>query len=149
MPFLSFKELKIYILILSKNFSFKLSALSLLAVVYELGFVEKSIGLHEQLKWLYFVTLLTSIIFIFIRFFSDRKFSNIKAFLLDLLFVMLSVITIYFEFKTGGKAYFVNTKEWVYILVFYMFIRESLALKMDLKKILLNPAQLFVLSFVV
>lgn len=62
-----------------------------------------------------------------------------------LLIAMTFVILHHFEIN---RMPFLDLKIWMYAAVFIMFIREFSALNIDLKKEYLNPAQLFIISFI-
>jgi len=129
-----------------RNISLFISILISLIVIYDLGF-HQSPAIQKVLLWIYWTILITEALFLIVRygFKKDRPAPKVRLF--DLL--LLSGILVLLASKAGWvDAPVLTYPWWIYIVLFLIFIRETLALNINLKRSNLNPAQLFIASFV-
>lgn len=128
---------------------FWLSFFTMLVVVYDLGF-EQTVRISGILNYLYAITLITSIGNTAIRYYFFHESPGLKvklwdgisvAFMLMLLLVMLS------GESATGRLQFLHQQSWINAGLFLAFLREFSSLKIDYKRTVFNPAQLFILSF--
>lgn len=128
---------------------FFLSLWTVFAVIYDLGF-QQATHYEMYLEWLYALTLSGAIVVTVYRYVfhqvPDRR--SIRLFDGTSIFFFLIIIT--HRLDVGhliGFLSFLEPIEWTYTAVFLAFIREYSALNIDFKRAVLNPAQLFILSF--
>lgn len=132
--------------------SFFLSFIGFCTLIFDVGFFH---GEAEKifLKQFYFTLLLIGSISILIRYFFNRKNISLKVKIFDtllfLLFSLLLLINVDFIRESINFPDFLNKMGWVYLAIFLYFIRELFALKLNLKRGILNPAQIFIISFLI
>lgn len=127
-----------------------LSIFGIFLLIFDLGFThiesEKKI-----LKNLYYGILSLGFLIVLVRSFLPRKNTPKKVRLFDWLltisFGTLLLLKIDFIVAILGFLKFFNQMGWVYLGLFLFFIREISSFKVNFKKDYLNPAQLFVASF--
>lgn len=123
----------------------------MLVVIYDLGF-EQSGQIAGILKFLYGFTLIIGIISTARRYYFYKERPGWKVMVWDgfsvffMFLLLLSLIT----YKAGvdNLEYLYHTS-WLNTGLFLVFLREFSALRIDFKKTLVNPAQLFILSFLI
>ena len=135
-----------------KKFSLWLSALAAGTVIFDFGFAH-SLEVRDYLDLFYSVVLVFGIVSILIRYFvSKDKFRlKVKVFdgLLFTLFFFLVLVQIDTLLESQPTLQFFNHIGWVFLSVYLYLIREASALKFSLKREYLNPAQVFIGSFLV
>ena len=120
-----------------KLIPFWLSLFAELTIIFEFGF-QFSIEVKQDLPWVYLTTLIVGIISLLRRYFSKKDRPPVKVRPFDFLILLLLIELIFNIF---------NSRELLHFGILLIFIREFSTLHINLKKTLLNPAQLFVLSF--
>ncbi|HNW89804.1 MAG TPA: potassium transporter TrkG [Bacteroidales bacterium] len=132
------------------SFLFSLSAI--LLIVYEMGFTTSETRI-TNIKDYYFAALIILFIFSIVRylFFFPKK-QRIEAWIFDLIFIcavaLLIVKKIFFFYSANEFLLFFDYKPWLYILLFYAFYKESTIIGIDIFSRHINPALIFVISFV-
>ncbi len=141
------------------NFSLKLfyriafwiSLSGLIAVVSDFGFYQNAFS-QILLDTFYFVVLAIGLISTFSRYIKDRKLFKRKAFIFDLLSIGFT-LWLFYLFVFVGVPFetdlILENPIWVKIAVLFTFIREFSELKINFRRTFLNPAQIFILSFLV
>lgn len=133
-----------------KDFSFWLSVTAILAIIFDIGFTHRSNTVF-YFKEYYLFALLTGTASIVLRYLlSKKKFAvRVKIFdaLIFILFILLSAVLIDSILQALPFLRFANHMGWVYLALFLYFLREFSARRIDLNRKLLNPAQLFIASF--
>ncbi|HMQ47600.1 MAG TPA: potassium transporter TrkG [Saprospiraceae bacterium] len=128
---------------------FILSLVGLLVFILDFGFEQGKI-LQASIDGYYFVVLVAGIGATFLRYFQRLKSIKFKVIVFDVLSLALlfSVIAVHF-FSLGDQTHWfsLNKENWVKFAIFLTFIREFSELKLDFNRALLNPAQLFIASF--
>lgn len=127
-----------------------ISIFALIAVLYDYGYDHKPFE-YIVLRFLYLFTLCIGVISIFSRYFSSKTRPRIKVIPFDLIFLIFFSILISLEFKIlKGDSFFISFikyRVWIYMALVFIFIREFSLIRIDLKRTIINPAQLFIVSF--
>jgi trk system potassium uptake protein len=129
--------------------AFWISLAGLIAIVFEFGFSQTYIS-QRILSSFYFIVLVVGIVSTFARYFNDRKLFKRRAFIFDLLSVAFALWLFYMYLFVGvpfETDLILENPIWVKIAVLSTFIREFSELKINFNRTVLNPAQLFILSF--
>lgn len=131
--------------------AFWISLIGLIAIISDFGFYQNDFS-QRLLDTFYFVVLGIGLISTFARYIQDRKLFKRKAFIFDLLSVGFTV-WLYYMYLFVGVPFetdlILENPIWVKIAVLFTFIREFSELKINFNRTFLNPAQLFILSFLV
>lgn len=131
--------------------AFWISLTGLIAIISDFGFYQNDFS-QRLLDTFYFVVLGIGLISTFARYIQDRKLLKRKAFIFDLLSVGFT-LWLYYLFLFVGVPFetdlILENPIWVKIAVLFAFIRESSEIKINFNRTVLNPAQLFILSFLV
>lgn len=138
-------------LFLLKQLPFLVSIIAMLAIVYDLGFNHLSFEV-QLLQSIYLVTMIVGVLSIFLRYFFKNTRPRNSVLPFDLFFVIFLLVLIFFDLELLYKSNFyffdfLKNKIWVYIALVFIFIRELSYSSINYNKITLNPAQLFILSF--
>jgi trk system potassium uptake protein len=131
--------------------AFWISLMGMIAIVSDFGFYQNDFS-QRLLDTFYFVVLGIGLISTFTRYIEDRKLFKRKAFILDLISVGFSFWLFYLYLFVGvpfETDLILENPIWVKIAVLFTFIREFSELKINFNRTVLNPAQLFILSFLV
>ena len=131
--------------------TFWISLTGLIAIISDFGFYQNDFS-QRLLDTFYFVVLGIGLISTFARYIQDRKLFKRKAFIFDLISVGFT-LWLYYMYLFVGVPFetdlILENPIWVKIAVLFTFIREFSELKINFKRTFLNPAQLFILSFLV
>lgn len=129
--------------------AFWISLIGLIAIISDFGFYQNDFS-QRLLDTFYFVVLGIGLISTFARYIQDRKLFKRKAFIFDLISVGFTM-WLYYMYLFVGVPFetdlILENPIWVKIAVLFTFIREFSELKINFKRSVLNPAQLFILSF--
>ncbi len=128
---------------------FWLSLICFIGIVYDFGFNQSSWE-YELLHQFYTLTLAMGVISTTARYIRKMQRPRFTVLLFDLLSITLFISLIYIEYKPeDDNQYltFLDRKGLLYSALILVFIREYSALKIQFSRSVLNPAQLFVLSF--
>lgn len=134
-----------------REIPFWLSFFTTLAIVYDLGF-EQTSQIARMIQYLYAITLITSIASTAIRYYFFHENPGWKVKLWDgmsVTFMFLLLLVILEGQSTTGPLQFLHHQSWINTGIFLAFIREFSSLKIEYKRTILNPAQLFILSFLI
>lgn len=138
---------------LAPKLPFVLATLGLLVLVYDKGF-NQGATLQRAIEVFYMVSLSASIIAIITRYFFPPRTKKWAVWLMDALFViflfsLVSHNSFWAEWfqKNFHSLGFLKYHKWLYPALFFTFVRELSALNLDFKRQTLNPAQLFIASF--
>lgn len=134
-----------------KNFSFWLSIFAVLLVIFDLGFTHQS-QTELYLVDFYLIALFVGTATILLRYIGSQRTLPLKVRIFDgfifvLNLLLLLVITELINDYLPALNFF-NDTGWVYLALFIYFIRESSARHINFNRELINPAQLFIASFV-
>ncbi len=133
-----------------RKFSFWVSLLAVFLVIFDLGF-KKSPQTEDWLISFYMSALMVGCLSIALRYLLSSGRPGIKVRIIDifLLTIFLFQILLKIDVITEllGFLSFFNKKGWLHLAVLLYFIREYSSLKIDFNRQYLNPAQLFIASF--
>jgi len=119
-------------------------------VTFDLGF-KKSPQTEDSLITFYMYALMVGCISIALRYLLYSRRPGIKVRIIDIilltLFLFLILLKIDFITNHLGFLSFFNKKGWLHLALLLYFIREYSSLKIDFNRQYLNPAQLFIASF--
>ncbi len=129
--------------------AFILSLLGVFAFFIDFGY-EQSPRIQLALNVFYLIILFVGIGVTFIRYFAEhsKRSRHVKLFDFASITVTIYIIAIHFLGQEAHKnlSFFYNDN-WVKIAILLTFIREFAEQKVSYKKSALNPAQLFIASF--
>lgn len=148
MRFGDFLKMKMGLRILYR-IAFLISLTGLIFVIADFGFSQTKIT-HRKLDTFYFVVLGIGLFSTFTRYFSNSKLIKRKVFLFDL-FSVVFTLWIFFMYLFVGVPFetdlLLENPIWVRLAVILSFIREFAEISINFNRTVLNPAQLFILSF--
>lgn len=131
--------------------AFWISLIGLIAIISDFGFSQTDIT-KRLLDSFYLVVIGVGIISTFARYIQNAKLFKRKVFVFDLLSIAFS-LWIFYNYLFVGVPFetdlLLENPIWIKIAVLLTFIRESSELKINFNRTVLNPAQLFILSFLV
>ncbi len=130
-------------------FSFYTSLLAVLIMIIETGFFEGFLY-RSQIIYFYDFSFILTLANIFYYNFYKKSATTKKIWPLEII-VTLLIITYYlarfeFSFSQSRHFQFFNLRI-IYILIVVCFIRDFSSLHINFKRTFINPAQLFILSF--
>ncbi len=131
--------------------AFWISLIGLMAIIADFGFSQTEI-LQSLLDGFYFFVLGVGLISTLARYIERFKVIKWKVFLFDGLSVSFTLWIFYLYIFVGTPFetdLLLENRIWVKVAVLLAFIRESSELRINLKKAVLNPAQIFILSFLI
>jgi trk system potassium uptake protein len=128
-----------------------ISLIGLIAIISDFGFYQ-SVYYQNIFDVFYFLVLGIGLISTFSRYYHDRKLFRRKAYYFDFISVGFT-LWLYYLYLFVGVPFetdlILENTLWVKIAVLLTFIREFSELKVNFKRTVLNPAQLFILSFLI
>ncbi len=134
-----------------QNTSFLLSILGITVLIFEVGFLHKDIS-EGFFSLFYFIILALGLIIILFRYFfeNDRPSKKVRFFdvFLLLLYCLLLLSQINFLREQLNLFHLFNKMGWVYLGLILYCIREFSATNINLDSKHLNPARLFIGSFI-
>lgn len=133
------------------KFTFWISLIGLIAIVTDFGFSQTEFS-QNLLDAFYFFVLGFGLISTFARYINKSILINRKVFIFDLLSIVFTLWVFYMYLFVGvpfETDLLLENPIWVRIAVSLTFIREFSDLRINFKRTVLNPAQLFILSFLV
>ncbi|WP_111669376.1 TrkH family potassium uptake protein [Algoriphagus litoralis] len=125
------------------------SFLGILAFVADFGFYQSKFY-QEVFDGFYFIVLGFGVISTFARYVSKRIIPKRKVFIFDLLSIGFTFWIFYLYLFVGvpfETDLILENPIWVQLAVILTFIREASEVRINYKRAILNPAQLFVISF--
>lgn len=132
------------------RFSFFASCIALLVALYDLGFKQEDLQ-EAQLNSFYYVVLLIGIAAILCRYFVLKIKVPAKIRILDAilgtLILLLSIVKTDVLMENFPGLQFLNKMAYMYFASLVYFIRELATINFRFNKAYLNPAQLFISSF--
>ena len=130
--------------------TFLLSLIGLFVLITDFGY-DQSDSIQEFINGYYFIVLASGIIATAIRYITLRKNTNDKVFIFDAvsLLIIIYIILIHFFSKEAHRHLsFLYNDNWLKFAILLTLIREFAEQKINYKRTLLNPAQLFIASFI-
>jgi Trk-type K+ transport system membrane component len=123
--------------------------LGLFILIFDFGF-NQPVQIQSKLNGFYFIVLCVGIITTILRYITQRKNLEAKVILFDSFSVIITLLVIYFHFfseEAHRHITLLYSDNWIKITILLTFIREFSEQKINYKRTLLNPAQLFIISF--
>ncbi|MHB1106817.1 MAG: TrkH family potassium uptake protein [Lutibacter sp.] len=131
--------------------TFLLSLIGLFVLITDFGY-DQTNPVQEFINGYYFLVLALGIIATAIRYITLKKNIHDKVFIFDagsLLIIILIIFIHFFSQEAHRHLSFLYNDNWLKFAILLTFIREFAELKINYKRTLLNPAQLFIVSFLV
>ena len=129
--------------------AFWASVLGMFAFIFHFGFTQTVLG-QQIIDTFYFIVITIGLFSTFARYFENPILLKRKVAFFDFLSVAYTLY-IFYMYLFVGEAFktdlVLENPFWVVLAVILTFIREFSELKLDLNRTYLNPAQLFILSF--
>lgn len=132
------------------RFSFLLSLVGVLIFILDYGF-NQSHWLQVVINILYALILILGLVSIYYRYFVIRSRPSVKVYIFDILssLFVIGVLTLHLVYVIQFNfASFANDDLWINIALLITFIREFSDRNVKYASSVLNPAQLFILSFI-
>ena len=127
-----------------------LSLFTVCLIVFDLGFTHRS-ETELYLTDFYLIALLVGSTTILVRYGVSRQKFPLKVRFFDstifILNILLIVVRLDLSLELVPFLEFFNNMGWLYLALFIYFIREFSAIRLNFNRKLLNPAQLFMASF--
>lgn len=133
------------------NSAFILSLIGVSTLIFDYGF-NQDLWLQLTLNGFYFGVIILGIVATLYRHYRKSKRAEWKVLIFDFVTIAFSLFIIGNHLKvelTETKAGFFYTDLWMNLSVFLTFVREFAERKVKYKRKAINPAQLFIVSFVV
>ena len=133
-----------------RRFSFWLSLIAVCLIIYDLGYThapETEIYLTD----FYLLTLFIGVVTITVRYWARESKYPLKVKVFDSFIFSLFILLILFKVDFFAEALsflsFLNKMGWIYLALIVYFVRESSMLQVGISREHINPAQLFIISF--
>lgn len=131
--------------------TFWISLIGLIAIISDFGFSQTDLS-QRILDRFYFFVIGIGVISTFVRYIQNFTLIKRKVFLFDFLSVCFTLWIFYMYLFVGvpfETDLLLENPIWIKIAVLLTSIREFSELKLNFKRTVMNPAQLFILSFLV
>ena len=131
--------------------AFWVSLVGLIAIISDLGYTQ-TIIYQKFIDGFYFFVLVVGLISTLSRYIQKFTLIKRKVFIFDLLSVLFTLWIFHMYLFVGtpfDTDLLLENPIWVKIAVLLTFIREFSEMRINLSKTRLNPAQIFILSFLV
>lgn len=145
-----YKDLKLSFLYRFRRIPFVLSCIAIILLVYDIGF-DHTVATTNYFHRFYYLIIHVAFISLPGRYFFKQ--SRPKWHLLPLdLFILVFIILVLQHwygsqwFVTGNLLQSVHS---LYAGVLFFVVREIMAVRMDIKRMLIHPSQLFIISFLI
>lgn len=129
--------------------TFWISLIGVIAIISDFGF-SQSDYYQRLIDGFYFFVLVMGLVSTAFRYLRKSALINRKVFIFDLLSVLFT-LWIFHSYVFTGKAFetdlLLENPIWLQVAILFTFIRELSDLQINFKRTILNPAQLFILSF--
>ncbi|MDN3690095.1 TrkH family potassium uptake protein [Cyclobacterium jeungdonense] len=126
-----------------------ISVLGIIAIISDFGYAQNN-DAQQFLDGFYFVVLGIGVISTVVRYLENYKLIKRKVFVFDILSVCFTIWVFYLFLFVGvpfETDLLLENPIWVRIAVLSTFIREFSEVRLNYTRTVLNPAQLFVVSF--
>ena len=129
---------------------FWISLISILVFIYDIGYQQQTSEL-EYLYFIYLVTIIAGCFSLLGRYILKHTRPRLKSWPFDfvLLIIYLCMIIEYTGITSIVLPVFLQNSFWLYFAIFLVFSREFSALNINFKRTVINPAQLFIFSFLI
>jgi Trk-type K+ transport system membrane component len=130
--------------------TFLLSLIGLFVLITDFGY-DQSDPIQEYINGYYFLVLALGILATAIRYVTLKKNINDKVFIFDAVSLLVIIYIIFIHFfsqEAHRHLSFLYNDNWLKFAILLTLIREFAEQKINYKRTLLNPAQLFIASFI-
>ncbi|MBI3135607.1 MAG: ATPase [Bacteroidetes bacterium] len=131
--------------LLLKKIPFWVSLLAIGAIIYDLGF-DQSDWSCRMLTITYGTNFSLALISLVIHYFSKENRPRLKVWVFDFVYIFF----VFFALRVAlgfQIPFFPHPNTWMYLTTIFVFVREFSALRINFNRQYLNPAQLFIASF--
>lgn len=131
--------------------AFLLSLAGIFILIFDFGYDQKD-SLQAKLNIFYFVVLWIGILTTVLRYYTQRKSLKAKVISFDFISILITIYVIFIHFfsaEASDHLSFLYNDNWVKLTILLTFIREFSEQNINYKRTLFNPAQLFIISFLV
>ena len=130
--------------------AFFLSFIGIGILIYDFGYTQNE-ARQELVNIYYFIVLMIGMIATGIRYINKEKELELKVIVFDILssIVIMAVLILHFSGidQSSSNSYLYDDL-WVKLAILLTFVRELSSLDINFSRAFLNPAQLFILSFI-
>lgn len=133
-----------------KIFSFYISLVALGIMIFEAGFYNELLYRSKIIYFYDFSFILTLFNIFYYNFYKKNqqiKKIRVLEILVSILVIIYYLARLEFNFFDSGLFAFFNQRL-LYLLIVLCFIRDFSSLRINFKRTVINPAQLFILSFI-
>ncbi len=130
---------------------FFISLITIITIIYDLGF-NQSDYIQLVIKRIYLLTLFIAIISSVIRDIFVKENLKLKVLIVDVFYLLILTFLLAINLNLIHTSYFIAFflhPFFLHAAMLLIFIREFSALNIDLKKTEFNPAQIFIISFLI
>ena len=141
----------INILKLFYRFVFVISFLGLFLFVFDFGY-DQSSDVQIFLNAFYFIIIVLGVLSSVLRYRLKEKIIKRSVLIFDIISIIISFVVLYIHFfseEAHQHLTFLYNDNWVKFAIILTFIREFSEQNINFKRAILNPAQLFIVSFLV
>lgn len=131
------------------RFAFWIALAGLVAIINDFGYSQDAAA-QKRLDFFYFIVLAIGIVSTLLRYKEDPNLAKRKVFVFDVISVGFTLFVFYLYLFIGipfETDLLLENPIWVQMAVVFTFIREFSEQKINFKRTVLNPAQLFIMSF--
>jgi trk system potassium uptake protein len=129
---------------------FIISLVGLIILIIDFGF-DQNYVIQELINGYYFIVLISGVFITVLRYLTQMKDISLKVLIFDIISNLLIFLIIGFHFFSNSaqrQTTIFYSDDWLKISILFTFIREFAVRKINFQRNYLNPAQLFVLSFI-
>jgi potassium uptake TrkH family protein len=124
-----------------------LSVLGILSIVLDFGF-QQSKSSSLALNFIFYSVIVLGLFSTIVKYIENTAKLKNKAIIFDALTVLFSIALLYIHlFEPSSVHKWAYKTFWIKLAVILSFVREFAEVKFNYKKTLLNPAQVFIASF--
>ena len=129
---------------------FIVSIFTISFLIYDVGYISEADTVNVFPN-IYFFTLLIGAVSIIARYLYKKTRQNSKNLTFDIILLCLILILVfqYLQYYFQQSSDLFKHPYWLYLAIILVFFRELSAIKINFKRVILNPALLFILSFLI
>lgn len=129
---------------------FIISLTGLIILIIDFGF-DQNYVIQELINGYYFVVLISGVFITILRYLTQSKDISFKVLIFDIFSNLLIFVIIglhFFSNSAQRQTTIFYSDDWLKLSILFTFVREFAVRKINFQRNYLNPAQLFVLSFI-
>ena len=131
------------------RFVFILSVLGLFVFIIDYGF-DQSSSVQQELNAGYFILVILGVFTSVLRYTLREKLIKRSVLIFDIISITITLAVLYVHFfseEAHHQLTFLYNDNWLKFVIILTFIREFSEQNINFKRTVLNPAQLFIISF--